>query len=173
MEDFKKILFETINHFNQNKHETIDWTAVLEDEEKFETVIDALDTLLDGTALLPDIEDMKRIHLLGRLALTRSHLSYCYGNEQQIAHFIKHGEKLELLLRDIINCSNWLSLAQQRFDEYVEFEETATEDSQLTQRQLDHFRPILMALATMAIITIEEEEYIQIEEEDEFDQDFE
>lgn len=175
MEEFKKMLFETIKHFNQNTDEKIDWTVVWEDEEKFETVIDALDALIDGVALLPDIEDMKRIHLLGRLALMRSHLSHCYGNEQQIAHFLKHGEKFESLMRDVINCSGWLSMAQQRFDEYVEFEETVTEDTHLTQKQLDHFRPILMALALMSIITIEDEEYVQEEgeddEEDEFDED--
>lgn len=172
LEEFKKLLFETIAHFNRNKDETIDWTAVWEDEEKFETIIDALDALIDGVALLPDIEDMKRIHLLGRLALTRSHLSHCYGNEQQIPHFLQHGKNFESLLRDVINCSGWLSMAQQRFDEYVEFEETVTEDTHLTQKQLDHFRPILMALALMSIITIEEEEYVQ-EEGEEFEDEFE
>lgn len=172
MEEFKKMLFGTISHFNENKGETIDWTAVWEDEEKFETVMDALDALIDGIALLPDIEEMKRIHLLGKLALNRSHLSHCYGNEQQIPQFIKYGETLETLLREVINCSPWLKTAQDRFDEYVEFEETVTEDTQLSQRQLDHFRPILMALAIMSIITIEEDEYIDEEgSEEEEDED--
>jgi hypothetical protein len=165
MEDFKKILFETITYFNQENETTIDWTIVCEDEEKFETILDALDALIDGVALLPDIEDIKRVHLLGRLALIRSHLSYCFGNEQQIAHFIKHGERLEALLHDIINASNWLTTAQQRFDEYIEFEETVTEDAHLTQRQLDQFRPILMALAIMTIITIDSEEPTEDDEE--------
>lgn len=158
MEDFKTMLFGTITEFNTQRDVTIDWTAVWEDEERFETVLDALDALLDGVALLPDIEEIKRIHLLGKLALSRSHLAHCYGNQQQIAHFLKHGESLQNILRDIMNISPWIKMAQDRFEEYVEFEETVTEETVLTQKQLDSFRPILMALALMSIITIDQED---------------
>lgn len=168
MEEFKNLLFGTIQEFNNDKASTIDWTSIWDDQEKFETVIDAIDALIDGVALLPDVEDLKKVHLLGRLALIRSHLAFCYGDEQQLAHFLKHGQNLELLLRDIISCSSWLGTAQQRFEDYVEFEETATEDTQLTPKQLHHFRPILMALAIMSIITIEQEEYT-VDEEDDFE----
>ncbi len=171
MNDLKHMLFNSIVQFNQTTEPTIDWTVVLEDDTKFETIIDAIDTLIDGVALLPDIEDLQRIHLLGRLALIRSHLSYCYVNEQQIAHFIQHGQRLEKLLKDIINCSNWLINAQQRFDEYLEFEEMATEDTILTPKQIDQFRPVLMALAIMGIISIEEDECApeDLEEENDYE----
>lgn len=168
MEDFKSMLFDTINSFKNQKNEPIDWTVAWENSEKFETILDALDALIDGVALIPDIEESKRIHLLGRLALNRSHISHCYGNEQQIAHFIKHGQTLEIILKDVLNASQWLKTAHERFEEYVEFEDTVTEESDVTQKQLDHFRPILMALAAMAVITIEQEEYSD-EDEDGFE----
>ncbi len=167
MEDFKTMLFDTISAFKNQKNEPIDWTIAWEDADKFEMILDAVDALIDGVALIPDIEEAKRINLLGRLALNRSHISHCYGNEQQIAHFIKHGQNLEGILKDVLNASNWLKTAQDRFEEYVEFEDTVTEETDVTQKQLDHFRPILMALAAMAIITIEQEESSE-EDEDEF-----
>ncbi len=170
MEDFKAILFSTIQEFLNKKDTKIDWTAVWEDEEKFEHLMDSFEILLDGVALMPNIEDLKRIHLLGRLALNRSHLAHCYGNQQQIAHFLQHGQNLETLLREVIQCSDWLAAAQQRFDDYADFESTATEETQLTHKQLDTFRPILMALAILAIVTIEDEDE---HEEDEDDLDFE
>lgn len=174
MEDFKSVLFETILAFKNQKTEPIDWTVTWEDDGKFETMLDALDTLMDGVSLIPDIEEPKRINLLGRIALNRSHIANSYGNEQQIAHFIKHGKNLETIVRDIINASNWLKTAEDRFEEYVEFEDTITAETDVTHKQLDHFRPVLMALAAMSIITIQEEEYsdedendVEIEDEDE------
>jgi len=170
MEDFKSMLFTTLYAFKTQKNEPIDWTITWEDDAKFETILDGIDALIDGVALIPDIEEAKRINLLGRLALNRSHLSHCYGNEQQVSHFIKHGQSLEGLIRDVLNASAWLKTAEERFEEYVEFEDTVTEESDISQKQIDHFRPILMALATMAIITIEDEEYSDVDEnEDEFD----
>lgn len=169
MEDFKSMLFNTLISFKNQKNEPIDWTIAWEDDAKFETIIDGIDALIDGVALIPDIEEAKRINLLGRLALNRSHLSHSYGNEQQVAHFIKHGQNLEGLIRDVLNASPWLKTAEERFEEYVEFEDTVNEESDISQKQIDHFRPILMALAAMAIITIEQEEYSDEEDEDEFD----
>ena len=168
MEDFKSMLFDTLSAFKNQKNEPIDWTIAWEDDAKFETILDAIDALIDGIALIPDIEEPKRVTLLGRLALNRSHLSHCYGNEQQVAHFIKHGQSLESLIRDVLNTSNWLKTAQERFDEYVEFEDTVNDETDISQKQIDHFRPVLMALAAMAIVTIEQEEYSDEEETDEF-----
>lgn len=171
MEDFKAMLFETISSFKNQRTEPIDWTIAWEDDSKFETMLDAIDALIDGVALIPDIEEPKRINLLGRLALNRCHLAHSYGNDQQIAHFIKHGQNLEHLLKEVINICPWLKTAESRFDEYIEFEEMVTEDSEINQKQIDHFRPILMALAAMAIITIEQEE--QSDDEDEIEFNFE
>jgi hypothetical protein len=169
MEDFKAMLFETISSFKNQKNQPIDWTIAWEDDSKFETILDAVDALIDGIALIPDIEEPKRINMLGRLALNRSHLAYSYGNDQQIAHFIKHGQNLEHLLKEVLNLSPWIKAAEARFDEYVDFEETVSEESDINQKQIDYFRPILMALAAMAIITIEQEEE---SEEDEAKDDF-
>jgi hypothetical protein len=172
MEDFKAMLFETISSFKNQRNEPIDWTVAWEDDGKFETMLDAVDALIDGIALIPDIEEPKRINLLGRLALNRSHLAHSYGNDQQIAHFIKHGQNLEFLLKEVLAVNPWLKTAESRFDEYVEFEETVTEDSEINQKQIDHFRPILMALAAMAIITIEQEDE-ESDQEDEIEFSFE
>lgn len=167
MEDFKAEIFGTIQDFNTNKNQTIDWTTIWEHEEKFQVVVDSIDVLIDGTALLPDLEDLKKVHLIGRLSLIRAHFIYSYESEQQMAHFIKYGKNLELLLRDVITCSPWLTTAQQRFEDYLEIEQTITEDYPLTMKQMDHIRPILMAIAAMSIITVEDEDYTTDENEDE------
>lgn len=165
------MLFGTIGKYNEQTEPTIDWTVVIEDQEKFETIIDALDTFIDCIALIPDVEDLQRIHILGRLAFIRSNLAYCFNNEQ-IAPFIQLGKRLEQVLKDIINCSNWLNNAEQRLDEYIEFEEMADPETELTQKQIEHFRPVLMALAALSIITIDKNNF-ENEDEDFEEEDFE
>lgn len=156
MEEFKTTLFKTIEQFKNRQLDPIDWTVAWENDEKFELILDTLDALIDGVALLPEIEESKRTNLLGRLAFNRSHLAHCYLDEKQINSFVNYGQRLENLLHEVITLSPWLKTAQERFDEYLELGEPS-EDAQLTAQQLDRLRPMLMALALMALINIEEE----------------
>ena len=167
MEDFKNMLLNTINDFA--KGQNIDWTAALENEEKFETLVDSIDVLIEGVAFLPNVDEAKKINLLGKLVLMRSYLSYSFYNDKQMNSFIDNCKKLEPVLREVITCSNWLTNAQDRFSEYAEFEESITEETELTPKQIEHFRPILMALALLAIIALDQDEYNLEEDEDDCD----
>ncbi len=161
--DFKQELFGVINDFKQNVI-TIDWEAVWNDEEKFDALLEALDALINSIALLSNFDHSKRAALVAQLAIGRAQLTDCFGDEDRYNYFQATTQALEHAMRDTITSSDWLQKAQSSFDEYLIFEDTVTEDTEITRDQIDHYRPVMTALALMNIITIDQEEECDDEE---------
>jgi hypothetical protein len=161
--DFKQELFGVINDFKQNSI-TIDWEAVWNDEEKFDALLEALDALINSIALLSNFDHSKRAALVAQLAIGRAQLTDCFGDEDRYNYFQATTQALEHAMRDTINASDWLQKAHGSFDEYLIFEDTVTEDTEITRDQIDHYRPVMTALALMNIITIDQEEECDDEE---------
>jgi len=161
--DFKQELFGTINDFKQNTV-SINWESVWNDEEKFDALLEALDALINSVALLSNFDHSKRADLVAKLAIGRAQLTDCFGDEDRHNYFQATTQALEHAMRETINASDWLNKAQNSFDEYLDFEETITEDTEITRDQIDHYRPVMAALALMNIITIDQEEECDDEE---------
>lgn len=168
--NFKEELFGVINDFKEHIV-TIDWEVVWNDEEKFDSVLEALDALINNIALLSNFDHAKRASLVAQLAIGRAQLTDCFGDEDRYNYFQATTQALEHALRESITTSDWMHKAQASFDEYVKFEDTITEDTEITREHIDHFRPIMTALAAMNIITIDQEDLCDDEECEDEDED--
>ena len=155
--DYKEELFSTINDY-KDQMVTIDWEVVWQDDDAFDGLLEALDAIINNCALLSNFDHSKRASLVAQLTIGRAQLTDCYGDDERHNYFQATTKSLEHALRDLISTSDWLHNAQERFDEYVEFEESITDELDITREHIDHFRPVMTALALMNIITIDQEE---------------
>ena len=154
--NFKEETFSIIADFRNNVA-SIDWQEVWDDSEKFEMVLDSLDTFTNCIALLPDIDHAKRAAIVAKLAIGRAQLTDCYGDEDRFNYFQAATHALEDALKEAVTCSHWMTDAQKKFDEYLALEEEITEDSEISSEQIDYLRPVMTLLSLINIVTINQE----------------
>ena len=162
--NYKEELFGVIQDY-KDQMVTIDWEVVWQDDDIFDELLEALDAVINNCALLSNFDHSKRASLVAQFAICRAQLTDCFGDDERHNYFQATTRALEHTLRELITTSDWLKNAQDRFDEYLEFEESMmTEEMDITREHIDHFRPVMTALALMSIITIDQEEECDDEE---------
>jgi hypothetical protein len=175
-QELKNIIFSALEQFN-NEQLSINWQAVLDNEELMQVVDEIKNRIMHNYALTPGITPAAKEALLGKLAVTHAQLADAYGNQNKEA-FFKAGNELENLIRQVLKSDDILTHAKKRYDEYAKIELLMHEgeEPELSQEKLDYLRPVFLSLDVFALITIEtslEEESQEALIEDENEDDYE
>lgn len=152
-------VFQVLNEFKNNKDAVIDWSVVVDNDELFEMVLDALDTLLNNISLLPSLSEAERINLVGKLAIQRATIAFLYGNEERYKDFLGAGAEITKLMQTIITIKDLMSQAEERFGEYEDIEADLETLDEIPLDLLVRLRPVFIAIALMTLITIDQPEY--------------
>lgn len=172
--DFKAIVFDILNDFIK-KERSIQWSTLLGQEELMEFLDQAINRTIHNFALLPDIQDAQKEALIGKLAVCHARMAERYGAESE-QDFVRLGADFEEILRTMAKTSNWISVAQTRYADYEKFEEqeeAAEEELELSEKELNFLRPVFLAIDIFGIITIQDAQDEECEDECEESEEYE
>ncbi len=167
MSELKQELFDFLNDFKNNQID-VEWAYLFEQNYGIMTIYEETEVLIKGVLLLENVDKTVKNGLIGRLAAARAGLSIFMEKEGGLAEFVKFGKELEQTLKDIIKTGNWLKLADERFAKYEQFEaklEEMMSEEEFDFSALDELRPVFMAVSIMNIMTVDEEDRMDEEEE--------
>lgn len=167
--DFKNVLFPVIESFKQEGG--LEWTSKLKDLsqdeliESLESIHDTVKNLTYHAALLPGLDEEKRENLIGKLVVSAAQLFHIPGRSNQ-SELDKAVINFETTLKNLIR-QDWITHANERFEEFEKAYEAAEEGADITPEQIDNLRPVFFAFDLFETITFQPGAENEDEDDDE------
>lgn len=155
MDSYKTDCFELINEFKSGNI-SMDWNTIFEDTELQNALNEGINDAIHHIAFLSDIDESKKIDLIGKLAYAQARLAIALTFKDKNA-FVSQGAKLEKTISELISSGSWFKTAQANFDLLDQLSEEnfdITKASDLAPKLV----PVLLLLSVIAIISGETED---------------
>lgn len=149
----KNELLTTLNNF-KNGSACIDWASMWDDSDLCDLALDGIESYIDNLAVDENIDDAKRVDLVGRLTIARVYLFEAF-NKDLGKEFVKTGQQVDQILRETIS-ESFLKVVGERFETYEKNEEKISSQQCLSDDELDYYRPVFMAIALMTLLSIDQ-----------------
>ena len=165
---FTQDIFGMIKDFGVGRL-VIDWSCALEDQETVSELMELCDMISIALSFVPDIEESKRIQLLGEISATAARLGYAFSIAQDEEQSYRIANELEATLRKVAQLHSVIELAQQRLPAFAK----AVEQDQDIQdaENFIFFQPVTLISALAQLINMGQEDEYETEEEHEDDED--
>lgn len=163
MDSYKTDCFDLINEFKSGNI-SMDWNTIFESTELQDAINEGINDAIHHIAFISDIDEAKKIELIGKLAYAQARLAIALTFKDRNA-FISHGAKLEKTISEILSTGSWLKAAQENFDLLDQLSEETfdiTKGSDVAPKLV----PVLLLLSIIAIISGETEEDESCEEDE-------
>lgn len=153
MSSLKHELLTMLNNF-KNGTASIDWATMWNDSDLCDLALDGIESFIDNLAIDENVDDVKRVDLVGRLTIARVYLFEAF-NKDQGQDFIKAGGYVDQAMREAIS-PQLLKVVDERFETYEKNEEKISSQQCLSDSELDYYRPVFMAIALMTLLSIDQ-----------------
>lgn len=158
MSEYKSAIFSIINEFS-NAQSSIDWHVVFHDEELFDGLSEVIDGVIENIVFCDLLKEEDRERFIGKLMIAQVRLNMYHENEEYEDSFIQTGHYLEDVVRELIQYDSLIAQAEQRFQAYEKFEEEIMGGlDEVSDEDLARYRPVLLAIGLLSIITIDQQE---------------
>ncbi len=155
MDSYKTECFDLINEF-KSSNISMDWHTIYEDAELQNAINEGINDAIHHIAFLPDIDETKKIELIGKLAYAQARLAIALTFKDK-NEFTSQGIKLEKTLSALLSTGSWLQTAQANFDLLEQLSEENF-DIDKAPDIAPKLVPVLLLLSIISIISGESAE---------------